>query len=275
MNIKKYFVCDEDNLIKVISSTPFISLTKENKDITMTSFEHLKLYNKIKEINMEELRLGFVCNWDQQCGISTYSTFLVNSLKDKVSDYKIFSEYSETEKEDSDNITYCWKRNEPLNNLINELKGWKPDFLIIQHEWGVFPNASYFMKFIIDIEKLNIPYLITTHSIYYHLDKTIPLSVVKNIVVHSDDAKQVLLDTNFQGKINVIPHGCLGVNNKGELWNIFKNPYTVFGYGFGFKYKGVDMAIDSIHYLKNNVDKFKDILYIYICSESENNKGVQ
>ena len=47
MNIKKYFVCDEDNLIKVISSTPFISLTKENKDITMTSFEHLKLYNKI------------------------------------------------------------------------------------------------------------------------------------------------------------------------------------------------------------------------------------
>lgn len=268
--MKKYFSCDDDKVINIVSSTPFVSLN----NITMTSTENLELYNKIKKINMEDLRLGFVCNWDQHCGISTYSTFLLNSLKDKANEYKIFSEYLE-EKDNTEEISYCWKRGEKLNDLIKEIKAWKPNFLIIQHEWGLFPNASHFMKFIIDIERLKIPYLVTTHSIYYHLDKTIPLSVIKNIVVHSEAGKQVLLDTHFQGNINVIPHGCLDLNTKGELWNIFKNPYTLFGYGFGFKYKGVDMAIDAIKRLKDiHQDKFKDILYIYICSESENNKGI-
>ena len=269
MNIKKFFSCNDNNEVNIVSSTPFISL---KNDITLTS-NNINLYSKINKINMEELRLGFICNWEQQCGISTYSTYLLNSLKDKINEYKIFSEYTEN-RENSDTVSYCWKRGDSLKSLISELKIWKPNFLIIQHEWGLFPNASHFMKFITDIEKLKIPYLITTHSIYYHLDKTIPLSVIKNIVVHSEDAKQVLLDTKFQGNIKVIPHGCHELNKKGELYNIFKNPYVVFGYGFGFKYKGVDMAIDAIKYLKDTQEKFKDILYIYICSESENNKGI-
>lgn len=43
---------------------------------------------------------------------------------------------------------------------------------------------------------------------------------------------------------------------------------------FGFKYKGIDVAIDAIKYLKDTDAKFKDILYIYVCSESDTNKGI-
>lgn len=271
--MKKFFSSNEDNLVNVISTTPFISLS--NNNITMNSDENINLYNMVNKVCIEDLKLGIVCNWNQQCGISTYSKYLVDSIKDKVNNYKIFSEYTDIKIEETIEEVYCWKRGENLNELIKEIKKWKPNFLLIQHEWGLFPNAAHFMKFIIDIEKLKIPYLVTTHSIYYHLDKTIPLSVVKNISVHSQGAKNVLEETYFQGNIHVIPHGCVDLNGKGELWNIFKNPYTLFGFGFGFKYKGVDIAIDAINYLKNNFgNKYKDILYIYVCSESENNKGI-
>jgi glycosyltransferase involved in cell wall biosynthesis len=78
----------------------------------------------------------------------------------------------------------------------------------------------------------------------------------------------------FGGDIFVIPHGCPEIREYKEIWNIFQTPYLIFGYGFGFKYKGVEVAIDAVKYLKENDPKFKNILYVYACSESETSKGI-
>ena len=265
----KYVSYNKDNTVKVISSTSFSS----NDENVIPISEAVELYSKVQLESDAPIKIAYVCNWNQKCGISTYSKFLFDELQYLVQDYKIFSEQGNEQIED-EKITYCWKRGESLRQLTNSIEDYKPSLVLIQHEWGLFPNASYFMKFILDLDKLNIPHLVILHSVYEHLDKTIPLSVLKNVVVHSPVAKEVLKKIKFPGKITVIPHGCPAVNEDPELWNVFQNPYTVFGYGFGFKYKGVDMAIDAVNHLVKNDPKFKNLLYIYVCSESENNKGI-
>jgi len=267
-NTTKFVSFNKDNKISIISSVEF-----ENDSEIIKTRTDVDLFMK-KEIAINDLKLAFICNWNQKCGISTYSGFLLNSLKDKVTEYKIFSEYNTVEQPADDLVQYCWKRGEKLNDLYEAIKEYRPNCVIIQHEWGLFPNAAHFMKFITKLDALNISYLVTTHSIYEHLDKTIPLSIIKKAVVHTENAKEILDKSKFPGKITVIPHGCPAVNEYPELWNIFQNPYLVFGYGFGFRYKGVEVAIEAIHHLKTTDPKFSNIVYVYVCSENDQNLGV-
>lgn len=223
------------------------------------------------------IKLAYICNWNQQCGISTYSKFIFDELKDKVDEYKIFSEYPQNDQqrvEDDTDLIHCWKRGDNLRNLISKIKEYNPNFILIQHEWGIFPNAGYFMSFITQLKRMHIPTAVILHSVYDHPDKLIPLSILDNVIVHSVNAKNLLNKSKFRGNIFVIPHGCPDVKQYEEVWNIFQTPYLLFGYGFGFKYKGIEVAIDAIKYLKDTDPKFQNILYIYVCSESETNKGI-
>jgi len=152
--------------------------------------------------------------------------------------------------------------------LIDKLVAWQPDFIIIQHEFGIFPKATFFLQLLQGIE--DIPYVVTMHSVYEHLDKAICTSAVKDIVVHSEEGKNVLKRLGNVNNIYVIPHGCIKFSDeeKTELWNIFQTPYPIVQFGFGFFYKGVDKVLDAIHYLKKSDPKFKDIFYCYLCSDN-------
>jgi len=273
--VKKYISYGKDKSVKVISTSDF-ELVDSKGHVTNTD-DPISLYQRFikKEDKDIPIKIGYVCNWNQQCGISTYSKFIFDELKLLVDEYKIFSELPFGQEEDTkENIVYCWKRGEHLKKLLNEIKEYNPNFILIQHEWGIFPKAGFFMSFITELKRLHIPVIVALHSVYDHLDKIIPLSVLDNVIVHSDNAKGLLKRLKFKGNVFVIPHGCPEVKKYEEVWNIFQTPYLIFGFGFGFKYKGVDIAIDAIKYLKETDEKFKDILYVYVCSESDTNKGI-
>lgn len=219
-----------------------------------------------KEI--KNLRVAFVCNWNDDCGISTYSGYLVEALRKKVKELHVFSERGEDRTDDPPYVTRCWKRGTSLKSLVDRLIEWAPDFIIIQHEFGIFPKATHFLQFLQGIE--DIPYVITMHSVYEHLDKAVCTAAVKNMVVHSEQGKQILKKLGNVNNIFVIPHGCVKFDpaEKTELWNIFQTPYTIVQFGFGFFYKGVDRVLDAIHYLKKSDPKFKDVFYCYLCSDN-------
>lgn len=272
--MKKFFLFGSDKQVKIVSTTKFDIINK--KETVIKAEDNILPYQVIKNTDTN-IKLAYICNWNQQCGISTYSQFIFDELKSKIDDYKIFSEYPQSENEpytDDDKIIHCWKRGDNLRTLISKIKEYQPNFILVQHEWGIFPNAGYFMSIIMEFKRLQIPVIVVLHSIYNHQDKLITLSVLDNIIIHSEAAKQQLEKLNFKGNIFVIPHGCPIVKSYEEVWNIFQTPYLIFGFGFGFKYKGIETAIDAVKYLKDTDPKFKNILYIYVCSESQASKGI-
>lgn len=275
MNIfKKYVYYDDNKTAKVISTTRFDVIKRESNDKIIETNTEINLNQIDISDRPDGLKLAYICNWEQHCGISTYSKFVLDKVKDRVNGYKIFSEYSTMGIESNDEISFCWKRGESLLKLVSEIRSYNPSVIMIQHEWGIFPNAAHFMLFITALKRLHVPIITVLHSVYDHQDKSIPMSILDNVIVHTESARTQLLNFKFKGNVYVIPHGCPDINTLPEVWNIFQNPYLLFGYGFGFKYKGVETAIDAIKYLKDSDPKFKDILYIYACSESANGKRI-
>jgi glycosyltransferase involved in cell wall biosynthesis len=219
---------------------------------------------------VSELRVAIICNWQTKCGISTYSKYLVDAMRPQVKELRIFSEHAITQTgEDGPEVERCWKRGECMVPTIKKVLDWNPDFVLIQHEFGIFPNAFYFMQMMQMLE--NVPYAVTLHSVYEHLDKIVYSACIKNIVCHSQQGKDLLRKMGNTSNVFVIPHGCVQLDDVHELWNICQNPYTVMQFGFGFAYKGVERALDAIHYLKNSDPKFKNIFYFYLISDNDYN----
>ena len=92
----------------------------------------------------------------------------------------------------------------------------------------------------------SVRHLMVMHSVYEHLDKTICTAQVKNMVVHNPHAEAVLRERGHRNNVHYIPHGCFEFGDVKELWNIFRTPYVVMQFGFGFYYKGVDRALEAM-----------------------------
>jgi glycosyltransferase involved in cell wall biosynthesis len=255
-----YILFDKSFIIRAISDKPISSPNLiGNKVGESRSFK-----------TNSDLRVAIICNWNDQCGISTYSGFLVNAIIPQVKEVKVFSEVVPNKTfNDETFVERCWQRGKSLLDLSKRVIDWNPDLVIIQHEYGIFPNAFYWMQLMQKIE--NIPSVITLHSVYDHLDKVVYNESIKNVVVHSDSAKNMLQDLGSTSNIFVIPHGCVNFAETDELWNIFLNPYTVMQFGFGFEYKGVDRALRAISHLKHTDPKFANIFYVYLCSTNKHN----
>jgi glycosyltransferase involved in cell wall biosynthesis len=265
---------NKKNIIMAVSEQPFNItgyVVKEVENSERANWSSLigKKLNSEEKKEPKDLKVVFICNWNENCGISTYSRYLVEALMPKLKSLTVLSEIAKEPKvNDPPFVVRCWERGTSLKLLIDKILDIEPDFVIIQHEFGIFPKATYFLQL---LQGLNdIPYVVTMHSVYEHLDKSVCTSAVKNIVVHSQEGKEILRKLGNTNEIVVIPHGCVEFQDadKSELWNIFQTPYAIVQFGFGFFYKGVDKILDAIHYLKNSDRKFHNIFYCYLCSEN-------
>jgi glycosyltransferase involved in cell wall biosynthesis len=220
-----------------------------------------------------ELKIAVICNWNDKCGISTYAKFLVEAMRPKVKEIRIFSETAvEQTSQDDESVVRCWTRGESLRPMCKQVLAWKPDFIIVQHEYGIFPNACHFFQMMQLLD--HVPTAVVMHSVYGHLDKAVYASVIRNIIVHNPKATDCLRATGNTSNIYLIHHGCHVFEDNSEVWNIMQNPYTVLQFGFGFRYKGVERALEAISLLKHNVPKFKNIFYCYLLSTNAHNSRV-
>ncbi len=272
----KFFITHTSNKDFVVPNQPTVFVEAKNSSDVLGTY--IWKWRKDMESfapqtkTQENLRIAVVCNWNDQCGISTYSRYLVDSMIPKVKELKVFSEHvlNQTSNDES-YVERCWKRGQSLVELAKKIVAWKADFIIIQHEWGIFPSASHFMKFAELIDE--IPYVVCVHSVFEHLDKIVYTSSMKNIIVHNEEGKEILRKAGNNNNIFFVPHGCVKLENIEPLWNIFQNPYTIMQFGFGFKYKGVERVIHAVHHLKKD-PKFQDIFYFYLLSENDYNSHV-
>ncbi len=265
---------NDKNFIRAISKHPIYmpGCAMQEMDITPTASLAL-VGKKVQRQNKPaaQMKVAIICNWNQACGISTYTKYLIQHVKSKFQEIKIFSEYG---CEASGEVVPCWSRGQNMADTIRQVLEWQPDFVLIQHEFGLFPKATHFLQMLQMLDET--PYAVVLHSVYEHLDKAVCTSAIRNIICHTDHGKKVLLQTGNTSNITVIPHGCPLPYNQSELWNIFQTPYCIVQFGFGFFYKGVDIALDAIYQLKETQPaKYKDIFYCYLCSENEKTKNIQ
>src|SRR5271154_1374175 len=70
--------------------------------------------------SLSELRVAYITNWKQTCGIAAYSYDLISQLSKTITNYKLFIEHTDFPLEDfnivdgqqisNDNIKICWTR---------------------------------------------------------------------------------------------------------------------------------------------------------------------
>jgi glycosyltransferase involved in cell wall biosynthesis len=207
-------------------------------------------------------RIALVSVYDVPCGIATYSKWLWDEMKSRVDEARIFAEEEKGAPCNPD-VVRCWRRGEPLTQLVAELKAYDPDIIYVQHEFGNFPNARHWLAFMGALSNYRV--VVTLHSVYRsHRDKIVIEASCPEIIVHTPSARASLVDEKqLSSKVHVIPHGC-SAPEPGRLWNIYHSEHTVLQFGFGFPYKGWENAIEAVATIKEH---HPDVFYTGLMSE--------
>jgi len=213
-----------------------------------------------------QLRVALVGVYRIQCGIATYAEQLFPRMAAQVGECRIFAEKADGVPEE-ENVVRCWLRGEPLVELVDRIKEFKPDVVYVEHEFGIFPNARYWLSFVAQMQDYKL--FVKQHSVFYHKDKLVCEAAVPNIIVHTQIGKRVLTEKGVPSNIYVIPHGCFPCVESGRYWNMYHSPHTLVQFGFGFEYKGWETALKAVAILKTT---FPDVFYTGLFSESKFNK---
>jgi glycosyltransferase involved in cell wall biosynthesis len=279
---------DDDRVIRIVANADSKLISKQYKSATADFSDDVN-YNdligkkvRFKSKENKGIRLALICNIFQPCGISVYSRLLAESLLPKLADLKIFSEVQSFStignnkqgkscQQDNEGfaVDYCWERGKPLSGLVKNVLEWKPDCILIQHEYGLFSKANYFLPMMEGLSE--IPTLVTLHSVYEHLDKSLETSCIKNIIVHSKTGEHCLRRLgHLSQKIDIVPHGCVDFGNVTSNWPM-AGKHSIMQFGFGFSYKGVETVLEAVSLLRK---KLPNIFYSYFSSENPHTKNV-
>jgi glycosyltransferase involved in cell wall biosynthesis len=280
----------KNNIIKVISDHPFenndFDILVLPKEFEKFSRSELLLNFRVREGVLvpkreqkiaKNIKIAFVGNWKMQCGIASYAENLWPEVAKHIGDFKLFIEKNSSPTGptnifgdrviDTSQIVECWTRGESLLELAKQLKEYNPDIIWIQHEFGLWSNACYWLSFLNQISDYRV--IVTMHSVFHHRDKTICEAAMPEITVHLAGAQNVLKnEKKLASRVYVVPHGCFPCINTERLWNFYKTEKTFVQFGFGFKYKGWEQSIRATAVLKQ---KYSDVFFTGLFSESSHN----
>lgn len=282
----KRFVGIKNNHISLVSDKPFIpnpelkiievpeSLDEFSSSdlISNFKFKNNLLVSKMVSKPAKELKIAFVSNFKMQCGISSYGEFLFPEIIKHIKDFRLFIEENNNPTSDlytinnvsyKDKIIPCWKRGESLKTLVSSIKEYNPDIILINHEYGLFPNARYWLSMMNQLSEFRV--IAILHSVFHHQDKTIIEAAIPEIITHLQGGHDVLkFEKQISSTVHIIPHGCYPVSS-GKLWNFYKSKHTLIQLGFGFKYKHFEDSIKATAILAK---KYPDVFFTALFSES-------
>lgn len=266
----KSFINDD---LQVLELPPELSGVSASDLITNCRVKDSVIKCKTFKKTAKQMKIALVGNWKMRCGIATYSENLWTEVVKHVGHFKLFIEKNDittgdihqigTQMLSDDQVSVCWKRGESCQQLIKELKEYDPDIIWIQHEFGLWPNAAYWLSMMNRLSDYRV--IITMHSVFHHRDKTIVEAAMPEIITHLEGGRDLLKnEKGISGKVHVIPHGCHPFDNE-RLWNFYKSDRTFMQFGFGFRYKGWENAVRAAAILKQ---KYPDVFFTGLFSES-------
>jgi glycosyltransferase involved in cell wall biosynthesis len=215
-------------------------------------------------------RVAVISNWKVNCGIATYTEYLVQGLRKIAGSVKIFAEIAEGSQIESD-VVRCWDRKGDYSRILPEIEKYNPDLIIIQHEFGLFHKVNLWQCLLSQLSRWRV--ITTFHTVLEHRIPNVDASLdyrarsfaevaCPEIIVHQKKARETLRDRGYSGRVHYIPHGCFEPFKEKRLqpqkYGMYTD-YTMFQYGFGGRHKGWEFAIQTVEILKS---KYPDVLYL-------------
>jgi glycosyltransferase involved in cell wall biosynthesis len=268
---KILFVSDTDKCTPKENSTLIIDAEFEHITDEQLINDYIiwngALVAKTDKLPPKELKVAFISNYRSKCGISTYSEKLYKAIIPYVGDYMVFAEHDDGAPEE-EKVIRCWTRGKSIQVLINEIDDYAPDVILIQHEYGLWPDAKIWLSLMTQLSKYKT--YVVLHSVYEnHDDKTVCEMAIKNIIVHTDIAYKCLTkDKKLSSLIYKISHGCDEPIKIKKPWNMYRSLHTFTQFGFGFRYKGWENSLKATQQLKV---EFPDVFFTGVFSESPSN----
>jgi glycosyltransferase involved in cell wall biosynthesis len=287
------FAGHKDNRVCLISDQPIIisnsnySIVEIPDRLAHIPSSDLMHFGRIRDnkfhysekIEAKEMKVAFVSNWMQKCGISTFSQYLFPEISKHIKDFKLFIEKTDDQTSSiyqfgdqeisKDKVIPCWSRGQSLQELASEIKKYDPSVILIEHEFGLHSNNRYWTSFLTSLSDYDV--IVELHSTFpYHEDKVLFEAPIKRAIVHLEGAKHNLeKEKNLPIQVSYIPHGCYPITNQNKLWNNYKSSETFLQLGFGFPYKNFAASIQATAILKQ---KYPNVFFTAIISESPHNK---
>lgn len=215
-------------------------------------------------------KVAIISDWGVNCGIATYTSYLVSALRKYAESVVVFAEEAVGSKFEKD-VIRCWDRKGDYKRILGEVEKYNPDLIIVQHEFGLFHKVNLWQSLMSQLSKWRV--LTTFHTVLEHRVPNVEASLdykarcfaemaCSEIVVHQKKAREALRDRGYSGRVHYIPHGCFPPNKdrrlQPEKYGMYPD-HTIFQYGFGGRHKGWEFAIDTVEILKN---KFPDVIYL-------------
>lgn len=270
------FQNDDLTIVEVPSKLDTIS---SSDLITDVRIKNGKFRSKHTKIPTKELKVAFVSNWMLACGLSTYAENLFPEIAKHVGSFKLFAETNNVLTGDihkfgdrmltTEEVVMCWRRGQSLQTLADEIKKYDPDVILLNHEWGCFPNARHWLSFLTQIS--NYRMIVIMHSVFpNHKDKLTMMAATSEMVVHLEGARKHLVEEKgLARKVHMIPHGCYPIMKAEPIYNMYNTEHTFIQIGFGFAYKQHSIGIKAAALLKK---KYADVFFTIIFSESPHAK---
>jgi 1,2-diacylglycerol 3-alpha-glucosyltransferase len=162
------------------------------------------------------MRIALVSTYPPiECGIATYSSFLVDAMRSTSNELHIVSQYGAKGK--AVYPAYCAKQGDIAKKIFDMTMRFTPDVVHIQHEYGLFGEMDgiAILDLIYRLKSTTMPVVTTLHTVHPEPEYRIKMILstmcreLDKIIVH----EQILADTlqtvygADPAKIAVIPHG--------------------------------------------------------------------
>lgn len=267
---------DLTNILKV-----FPSLTKEeiskktkiakecvSKKFTWDNYfyntqEFIEELKTQKIFDDEEINLAWVSSFNTKCGIATYSSYLIDKIKEPNIDIKIYANYDDEIVYDllEDGVIRCWENRFDENSelLVDEIVKQNSTHALINFNFGFFSmkNLAYIIE---KLKEKGIKIIIIFHSVQ---DVTIAglesslswikdsLSKVDKLLVHNIDDLNILKSFGLEKNAKLFPHGVKIYPDREKQQEQIKqklniaNKFILASYGFLLPHKGIKELIQA------------------------------
>jgi len=162
------------------------------------------------------MRIALVSTYPPiECGIGTYSSFLVDAMRSTSNEMHIISQYGAKGK--AVYPAYCAKQGDIAKKIFDMTMRFTPDIVHIQHEYGLFGEMDgiAILDLIYRLKSTTMPVVTTLHTVHPEPEYRIKMILstmcreLDTIIVHEQIVADILQTVYGADptKIAVIPHG--------------------------------------------------------------------